>query len=89
MSSVAVGNAQQVSEDSRKQAELLKHEGNQSLQEYKYRNAVELYTAAIEVYPTAIYYANRAAAHMKTESYGLAIKDATDAITMDPNYVKG
>ncbi|CCI42081.1 unnamed protein product [Albugo candida] len=88
MSSVAVGNAQQVSEDSRKQAELLKHEGNQSLQEYKYRNAVELYTAAIEVYPTAIYYANRAAAHMKTESYGLAIKDATDAITMDPNYVK-
>lgn len=89
MSSVAVGNAEHVSEDSRKQAELLKHEGNQSLQEYKYRNAVELYTAAIEVYPTAIYYANRAAAHMKTESYGLAIKDATDAITMDPNYVKG
>lgn len=78
-----------MSEDVKTRAETLKTEGNAALQNFKFATAIELYTAAIELLPTAIYYANRAAAHMRTESYGLAIEDASSAITIDPNYIKG
>lgn len=37
----------------------------------------------------AIYYANRAFAHIKLENYGFAIEDATEAIKKDANYPKG
>lgn len=76
-------------EDPKTRAETLKAEGNAALQHFKFATAIELYTAAIELFPTAIYYANRAAAHMRTESYGLAIEDASSAIATDPNYIKG
>lgn len=78
-----------MSEDPKTRAETLKAEGNAALQHFKFATAIELYTAAIELFPTAIYYANRAAAHMRTESYGLAIEDASSAIATDPNYIKG
>lgn len=56
--------------------------------DFKLGTAVELYSAAIALHPTAIYYSNRAAAHIKTESYGIAIKDATEAIALDKTYCK-
>ncbi|KAM7262397.1 hypothetical protein ACFE04_000080 [Oxalis oulophora] len=37
----------------------------------------------------AIYYANRAFAHLKLEEYGSAIQDASMAIQLNPNYSKG
>jgi tetratricopeptide (TPR) repeat protein len=47
------------------------------------------YTQAIELRPAhAIYYANRAAAHIRLEEYGSAIADATQAIEVDPDYIK-
>ena len=33
-------------------------------------------------------YSNRAMAHIKAESYGLAISDAEAAIALDPTYIK-
>jgi len=36
----------------------------------------------------AIYFSNRAFAHLKMENYGLAIADADEAIKMNPNYQK-
>lgn len=36
----------------------------------------------------AIYYSNRAFAHLKMENYGLAIADADEAIKMNPLYQK-
>jgi tetratricopeptide (TPR) repeat protein len=36
-----------------------------------------------------VLYANRAFAHIKMEAYGSAIIDATEAIELDPCYIKG
>lgn len=86
---VTTGERHQVSEATKARADELKTQGNTALAGFKFPAAVELYSAAIALYPTAIYYANRAAAHMKTESYGLAIDDASAAIEIEPSYVKG
>ncbi|KAJ0399036.1 hypothetical protein P43SY_006907 [Pythium insidiosum] len=85
---VTVGDSHAVSEETRARAEALKTQGNEALQHFKFAAAVDLYTAAIALFPTAIYYANRAAAHMKNESYGLAIDDASAALELDSTYIK-
>ena len=51
--------------------------------------AIELYTKAIELNPrVATYYGNRSIAHLKTESYGYALADATKALELDRTYIK-
>ncbi|OQS00258.1 serine/threonine-protein phosphatase 5 [Thraustotheca clavata] len=85
---VAIGASHIPSEATRERAEGFKNQGNEALKEHKLALAVEYYTTAIELYPTAIYHANRAAAHIKMESYGSALKDATEAISLDPAYIK-
>ena len=51
--------------------------------------AIELYGKAIDCDPlNAVYHANRAFAHIRIETYGSAVEDATEAITIDPKYVK-
>lgn len=71
-------------------AENLKLEGNKAVANKNYALAISKYTEAIEVLPTnAIYYANRAAAHSSLKQYDDAIKDAEEAIKIDPNYSKG
>lgn len=58
--------------------------------EKHYAAAVVGYTQAIELRPShAIYWANRAAAHIRLEEYGSALADATAAIEADPDYIKG
>lgn len=48
-----------------------------------------LYTKAIEIEPqNAVFFANRAFAHIKLEEYGSAVVDATKAIEADPSYAK-
>lgn len=49
-----------------------------------------MYSKAIELYPSsAIYYANRALAHLRQESFGLALQDGVSAVKTDPSYLKG
>jgi len=60
----------------------------------EFSEAIEWYTQAIDVdvedpKKQAIYYSNRAFAHIKLENYGFAIEDATRAISKDPNFAKG
>ena len=56
---------------------------------HKYGQAIDLYTKAIERNSqNAVYWANRAFAHIKLEEYGSAIQDATKAIEVDPKYSK-
>lgn len=85
---VTVGETHQVSDETRARAEQFKTQGNEALAHFKFAAAVELYSQALALVPTAIFYANRAAAHMKNESYGLAIDDASAAIELDASYVK-
>lgn len=50
---------------------------------------MSLYTKAIEVNPqNAVYFANRAFAHIKLEEYGSAVADASKAIEVDSSYAK-
>ena len=55
-----------------------------------YDEAIALYTKAIDLNPLiAIYYGNRSFAYLKTECFGYALNDASKAIELDRNYVKG
>lgn len=57
--------------------------------ERKYREAVELYSKAIELNEcVAAYYGNRSFAYLKLESYGFALADASKALELDSLYVK-
>ncbi len=80
------------------ESERLKDEGNGELKNNRFEKAVEFYTKAIETAQAegsrvpksklAIYYANRAFAHIKLENYGLAIPDAELSIANNPEYEK-
>ncbi|MED6124511.1 Serine/threonine-protein phosphatase 5 [Stylosanthes scabra] len=71
-------------------AEEFKLRANEAFNARKFTQAIELYTQAIELNDkNAVYYANRAFAHLRLEEYGSAIQDATKAIEVDPKYSKG
>ena len=54
-----------------------------------YAHAVAGYTRAIALDPNnAVYYANRAFAHLRLENLGSVLTDATKAIELDPTYAK-
>ncbi|KAJ9172864.1 hypothetical protein P3X46_016060 [Hevea brasiliensis] len=71
-------------------AEEIKVLANEAFKAYKFGQAIDLYTQAIELNgQNAFYWANRAFAHTKLEEYGCAIQDASKAIEIDPKYSKG
>ncbi|KAK2712350.1 hypothetical protein QYM36_011140 [Artemia franciscana] len=71
-------------------AEKTKEEANVYFKNQDYQQAIELYTKAIDLNgSSAIYYANRSFAYLKTECFGYAVLDATRAIEIDKNNVKG
>ncbi|KAJ1470889.1 hypothetical protein T484DRAFT_1846081, partial [Baffinella frigidus] len=71
-------------------SEEFKAKANKFFQEGHLKEAVEQYSLAIELNGrNHILYANRAFCHVKIENYGSAIVDATEAITLDPTYIKG
>lgn len=77
-------------EEDKKKADDLKAAGNKELQGGNLKKAVILYGEAIEINPrNAVFYANRAMAHIKLENYGSALLDGTEAVEVDPNYIKG
>lgn len=72
------------------QGENIKCLANKAFTAHKYAQAINLYTQAIELNnQNAIYWANRAFAHIKLEEYGSALEDASKAIEVDPTYSKG
>lgn len=54
----------------------------------RYEEAVQLYTRALALQPSAIYYCNRAAALIKLHRCEEAIEDCNLALIIDPTYVK-
>uniref|UniRef100_M3ZV27 Serine/threonine-protein phosphatase n=1 Tax=Xiphophorus maculatus TaxID=8083 RepID=M3ZV27_XIPMA len=72
------------------EAELLKEKANKFFKEKDYENAIKYYSEALELNPSnAIYYSNRSLAYLRTECYGYALADATKALEVDKNYIKG
>lgn len=71
------------------EAREYKDKANELLKKQDYLGAIEMYTKAIDLdSTTAVYWANRSQAQIKTEAYGLAIADASKALELDPSYVK-
>ena len=70
------------------QAGVFKDEANKLFSDKKFNAAIELYTKAIELAPTAALFSNRAFAHIKNESMGSALLDADAAIACDKLFVK-
>jgi len=77
-----------MAEDTSSRAQELKERGNDAFRDGKFISAIDLYSQAIELCPTAINFSNRAMAHLKLENYGSAICDAEEAIKLDPEYIK-
>jgi serine/threonine-protein phosphatase 5 len=68
------------SEELAAQSNTLKLEGNAYIAANRFALAAEKYSDAIDLFPTAVLYSNRAQAFIKLESFGLAIADADAAI---------
>ncbi|RJE22608.1 serine threonine-protein phosphatase [Aspergillus sclerotialis] len=70
-------------------ATALKVQGNKAFAEHEWPTAVEFYTQAIAKYDhEPSFFSNRAQAHIKLESYGFAVADATKALELDSSYIK-
>uniref|UniRef100_A0A8C2G6K0 Serine/threonine-protein phosphatase n=1 Tax=Cyprinus carpio TaxID=7962 RepID=A0A8C2G6K0_CYPCA len=77
-------------EEQNASAEKLKEKANNYFKDKDYENAIKYYTEALELNPSnAIYYSNRSLAYLRTECYGYALVDATRALELDKNYIKG
>jgi serine/threonine-protein phosphatase 5 len=71
------------------EATALKLKGNAAFAAHDWLKAVDYYSQAIEANDQdPSFYCNRAQAHIKLESYGYAIADATKAIELDGSYIK-
>ena len=72
--------------DAAKRADQLKDDANRSLHEDRPQEALSLYTKAIGIQPSAVLYANRAAAQMRIGRLQKAIDDADEALKLDKTY---
>ncbi|KAJ8366834.1 hypothetical protein AAFF_G00338880 [Aldrovandia affinis] len=89
MADVTDRGSEKMAEDERS-AEELKEKANKHFKEKDYENAIKYYSEALELNPhNAVYYSNRSLAYLRTECYGYALADATRALDIDKNYIKG
>ena len=80
----------EVSEVDRAQAEEYKVKGNDSLAAKRYEDAIEAYTKAIELNPSAaVYYCNRAAAYSSLNMHQDAVEDARRAVGKESKLCQG
>ncbi|KAL0484331.1 STIP1 homology and U-box containing protein [Acrasis kona] len=76
--------------DSGRAAKHLKDKGNRCYAEHKYKDAIRLYTQAIEHDPDCdILYSNRAISYFKIDEYKESENDSRRAIQIDSKSVKG
>ena len=73
----------------KKRTEELKQTGNDLVKQKKFAEAVHVYTKAIELKPTSIYYRNRSVANLKLGRFDDALEDSTHSIQIDQKYSNG
>ena len=67
----------------------MKETANDLYKQGKFIEAIEVYSKAIRLNPTSIYYANRSSANLRLGRFDCAMVDATQAIIIDNTYLKG
>uniref|UniRef100_A0A8C4QPA9 Serine/threonine-protein phosphatase n=1 Tax=Eptatretus burgeri TaxID=7764 RepID=A0A8C4QPA9_EPTBU len=78
------------SQEDLERSEASKTKANEFFNDKNYDQAIFYYTEAINLNGcNAVYYSNRSLAYLRTECYGYALSDASSAIRIDSNYVKG
>lgn len=65
-----------------------KEEGNKLFMKRNYKEAIEMYTKAIEKCSNSTHFTNRALCYFKLQQWSLAIEDCRRAIEIDPHSVK-
>ena len=66
-----------ISDDDKKQADILKLEGNELLKHKQFKQAMDKYSKAIQLNPmNAVYFSNRAAVHQKLKNYEQVAADS-------------
>ena len=78
-----------IMECKRKQAEVLKEEGNKVLKAGDIKMSIELYTKSIGLFPTSHCYGNRSYAFYKIQNFENSVADATESLRYDNSYSKG
>jgi tetratricopeptide (TPR) repeat protein len=69
-------------------AEEAKNKGNAFFKEKHYQEAVDMYTASLEIKESAPVFCNRALCHIHLENYGSALQDSESAIKLEPSFIK-
>jgi tetratricopeptide (TPR) repeat protein len=69
-------------------AEMYKNQGNTYFQNKRYATSIDLYNAAIEINPSAVYYSNLAAAYFNAKDYPSCLNACQKGIELDPNFSK-
>ena len=74
------------------EAELLNTKGNAYMQKKQFDEALQSYTAALELCPDApnshVYYSNRSAAHLSLNDHVNSIRDSYSSLQLCPGYTK-
>lgn len=65
-----------------------KEEGNKLFMKRNYKEAIEMYTKALEKSISSIHYTNRALCYFKLQQWSSTIEDCRRAIELDPHSVK-
>eukprot|EP00939_MAST-03C_sp_MAST-3C-sp1_P000832 g832.t1 len=65
-----------------------KRKGNECYKCGDYEEAILYYNRSVAFFPTAITFANRALARLKCKQFDGAVSDCTEAIALEPTYVK-
>ncbi len=74
----------------KQQAEELRLQGNEKMEKLEYKEAIELYTAAIKLDPRDhTLYSNRSLAFLGSNQLWYALRDADRAIALYPQWPKG
>jgi len=75
--------------DRKAQAEILKQQGNQRFEARAWKDAINLYTKAIEMAPLeAAYYGNRAAGFLMLAEFSRCAEDCKAALALNPDFTK-
>ncbi|KAJ1667935.1 TOM (translocase of outer membrane) complex component [Coemansia sp. RSA 1813] len=69
-------------------AQTLKSRGNKFFQAKRYSKAIELYTQALRFDQDPVFYSNRAACYAASNEHEKVISDCTNALNLEPQYVK-